>query len=76
MKYLQKISVALSWEEHGLFISFFIQTREYWLKIVTVQMILSQVTQKKWPGNLQIINEKRRTTILEVAGSLGLPYGT
>jgi hypothetical protein len=76
MKYLQKISVALSREEHWLFISFFIQTREYWLKIVTVQMILSQVTQKKWRGNLQIFNEKRRTTILEVAGSLGLPYGT
>jgi len=24
MKYLQKISVTLSWEEHRLFISFFI----------------------------------------------------
>jgi hypothetical protein len=75
---LKQLLVIMPWGEHRLFSGFIDSYMgKFRLEIVSVQVFPPQVAQTKtWGKFCKIINRKQCSAILEIAGRLGLSYGT
>jgi hypothetical protein len=77
MKCSEQLLVAMPWGEHRLFGRFLhSNVGKLQLKIVSAQVVPSQVTHNNVEKVCKIINEDCQSTILEITGRLGLSYGT